>query len=119
MGTIDQDALYKLIGEKIKISRQKLGISQDKLAEEMNLSRASIVNIEKGRQKATIHFLYKVAYVLEVKPTEILPESVKVFSSTQDWDNRIKNSLDNESDSNTSERVSNFVKKIISEKEEK
>lgn len=57
----DVDALYRLIGERIKSAREGVGLSQAKLAKRLGLSRTSIVNIEAGRQRAPVHVLWHIA----------------------------------------------------------
>lgn len=39
----------------------------------LGLSRTSITNIERGRQPIQLHTLYKIADVLGVEPTALLP----------------------------------------------
>jgi transcriptional regulator with XRE-family HTH domain len=39
----------------------------------LGLSRTSITNIERGRQPIQLHTLYKIAEVLGVEPTALLP----------------------------------------------
>lgn len=70
--------LYVIIGEKVKKYRGKH--SQEKLAEMVNLSRASIANIEKGRQRPSIDILWSIATVLEIDPHLLQPtvEEMKI-----------------------------------------
>jgi len=48
-------------------------MSQEVLAERSNLSRTSIVNIERGRQGVSLATLYRLAAALNVPPTALLP----------------------------------------------
>jgi transcriptional regulator with XRE-family HTH domain len=48
-------------------------MSQELLAERSNLSRTSIVNIERGRQGVSLSTLYRLAAALNVPPTVLLP----------------------------------------------
>jgi len=70
--------LYIIIGEKIKKYRQKY--SQEELAEKIHLSRASVANIETGRQHPTIETLWDIASALNIDPHILLPslEEVKL-----------------------------------------
>lgn len=54
-------------------SRAKEHPSQEDLALALGLSRTSITNIERGRQPIQLHTLYKIADVLGVEPTVLLP----------------------------------------------
>lgn len=67
-----QDALYVKLGEVIKEYRNKLDIKQDLLADFVGLSRISIVNIEKGKQKVQVHTLLEIAKYLQIPISQLL-----------------------------------------------
>jgi transcriptional regulator with XRE-family HTH domain len=71
------DSVYAEIGSQIRELRNKKGITQERLAELVSLTRTSITNIEKGRQKLPIHTLYVFANALGVAPRDLLPEIKK------------------------------------------
>lgn len=48
-------------------------MSQDLLAQHLGISRASMVNIEAGRQRAPLHLLWQIAEVLHSKLIELIP----------------------------------------------
>lgn len=58
------DLLYKFVGEKIKLRRQQLQWTQQKLADKLDLTRTSIANIESGTQRAPLDTIFKIAHVL-------------------------------------------------------
>lgn len=66
-------ALYAEIGKLIRGRRSQLGWTQERLAKLLAMSRASIANIENGRQKLLVHTLFDFAAVLQVEPAELLP----------------------------------------------
>jgi transcriptional regulator with XRE-family HTH domain len=70
-------ALYKEIGKLILRYRMatKPRMSQQRLADAIGLSRASIVNIERGRHRIQIHVLYDIAIALSIDPHALLPSS--------------------------------------------
>ena len=68
------DAFYEEMGQLIHDARVKRNFSQAKIAEAIGLSRASIVNIEKGRQRSPLHQLYTFAQILEIDVTELMPK---------------------------------------------
>lgn len=72
---IDQDKFYAELGENIKELRQKRGYSQEDLAIFLNLTRTSVVNIEKGRQRPPIHTLSEIASFLNVHMSELFPSA--------------------------------------------
>ena len=91
MGTrmmIDVEKLYREIGRKIKEWRERRGLTQELLASQVLLTRASIANIEKGRQKLPLHTLINIAVALEMQPASLLPELAG--ESKDDLDTKLK-----------------------------
>lgn len=78
---------YKEVGLKIARCRKAADLSQEVLAVRANLTRTSIVNIEKGRQQVFLHTIVEVAKVLSVPITELIP-------SMQDIDDQLKGTTD-------------------------
>lgn len=74
MADLSDKQIYLIIGRKIKETRTRLSITQTELAKRINMARTSLTNIESGEQKLPIHMLYKIALVLKVPITELLPE---------------------------------------------
>ena len=68
------EEFYEEMGQLIHDARIKKNYSQAKIAEEIGLSRASIVNIEKGRQRTPLHQLYTFAQILEIDVAELMPK---------------------------------------------
>ena len=71
------DAFYEEVGRRIRDARtqRKPRLTQEELAEGVNLTRTSITNLEKGRQKFLLHTLADIAAVLQVHPASLLPEA--------------------------------------------
>src|SRR5688572_1225429 len=69
----DVDKFYLDLGEAIKNQRTHKGYSQEDLAKFLTLTRTSIVNIEKGRQRPPLHTLYDLASFLDVQITDLFP----------------------------------------------
>ena len=75
------------IGENIKQLRTKLGMTQEVLAEKLEMNRSSLVQIERGRRKVSVEELIKFAEVMNVsvdqlinpdlKPEEIIEPSIE------------------------------------------
>jgi transcriptional regulator with XRE-family HTH domain len=65
--------IYKAIGERVKARRRTLGWTQEQLAPRLGMSRASLANIETGRQTVLVHQLYRFAEALEMSPADLLP----------------------------------------------
>jgi transcriptional regulator with XRE-family HTH domain len=73
MGKQDHERLYHIIGDKICQARKAKRWSQAKLAAKLGLSRVSIVNIEKGRQRPPVHVIWDIAEVLNLEPSQLVP----------------------------------------------
>lgn len=69
----DDDRYYRIFGQGIRQRRTSLGMSQDELASGVGLSRTSVTNIERGRQRILLHQLQSFAQVLKIRPNELLP----------------------------------------------
>jgi transcriptional regulator with XRE-family HTH domain len=69
----DHSTFYKQVGEKIR-SRRGKKLSQEALASAVGLTRTSISNIEKGRQRLLLHTLVDVADALQVEAASLLPD---------------------------------------------
>lgn len=73
LGQMKTDAMYAEFGKLVRRHRMRLKLTQDQLADRVGLSRTSITNIEKGRQKVLIHHLIHLAESLQVSPEALLP----------------------------------------------
>jgi DNA-binding XRE family transcriptional regulator len=65
-------SLLEIIGDNIRRWRAAAGLSQDALAERLEVDRGYISQIEKGRVNLTMKSLWKFATVLEVKASQLL-----------------------------------------------
>ena len=81
-----QGALYAHIGTLIKARRKHFKLTQERLAARIKISRASLANIETGRQTILVHQLYALATVLELSPADLLPPVVPLQAAKQSAD---------------------------------
>lgn len=58
---IDDDLVYKEIGDRIKQVRTEEKLTQEKFADEIGVSRVSLANYESGKQSIYISDIYKIA----------------------------------------------------------
>lgn len=86
------EALYKAFGNAVSTRRKALGLTQAELAGKVKMSRASVANIESGRQNIVLHHVYALAAALDfTKVAELLPpmpqkplgEGLKMMLSNQ------------------------------------
>ncbi len=66
MTEADKERLHGIIGENIRIAREKACLKQETLANMLDMSRASIINIEKGRQSPPLYLIWEISNVLKV-----------------------------------------------------
>ena len=69
-----ENLLYRKIGDTIRKEREKVNYKQVPFAQALNISRASLVNIEKGRQRAPLHILYNISRLLKIEISDLLPD---------------------------------------------
>ena len=66
---------YRALGSRIKKRRLELNLTQEKLAEKVDLSAVYIGQIERGERKVTIDTLVKLANSLNTSVEELLKDS--------------------------------------------
>ncbi len=62
---------YKLLGKNIKQRRQKLGLTQQQLADELNLSLNFVGKIEVAFSKPSLDTLIEIAEALETTVSDL------------------------------------------------
>jgi DNA-binding XRE family transcriptional regulator len=77
MNDDDQNGFYQEVGRRIREARRRRrpALTQEALANLVSLTRTSITNVEKGRQKFLLHTLVDIASALQVQPSSLLPDS--------------------------------------------
>jgi transcriptional regulator with XRE-family HTH domain len=72
---MDEDAIYAAFGSAVAERRNARGQTQEQLSRMVGLSRASLANIERGRQRVFLHQILALADALELPSShEIVPE---------------------------------------------
>ena len=79
--TPDVVKLYAVIGERLARQRARKGLSQEDLADQIGLSRASITQAESGQQRLPLQALYLIAAVLGVAIADLLPTVDELVST--------------------------------------
>lgn len=94
---INEELIYEYVGEKIKYFRERNEsyqekITQERLANEIGVSRVSVANFENGKQAVYLSDLYKIADFLKKDLSEFLPsiDEVKLLSPEE----RLKSATD-------------------------
>ena len=83
------EEIYKFIGGFIRRRRKRLQLTQGQLAAQVGISRASLANIETGRQSVVVHQVYSIAAALKLDPNDLLPPIAKRKSGTDGVDEDI------------------------------
>lgn len=69
--------LFKYIGLRIKTKRRELNLSQEKLAEILNVAYTQIYNYETGKFKIPLDYLIELANLFEVDLNYFIPNDLK------------------------------------------
>lgn len=75
-----KEALYKIVGERIKSHRDSRKISQLELSKRLDISRSSISNIEVGRHQIPLHALYELSKEFKLDISDLLPPYDEIVS---------------------------------------
>lgn len=65
-------SLLNVIGDNIRKQRQKIGLSQEALADVAGLHRTYLGGVERGERNISILNLAKIASALKIKPHVLL-----------------------------------------------
>ena len=71
MGENEEIELIKGVGEKIRLRRLELNLSQEILSYDANIPRNQIGRIERGEISTTISTLYKICKALKIEIREL------------------------------------------------
>lgn len=67
------DRIYRVFGSRVRELREAKGITQEELGRSIELSRTSITNIEKGRQRVMLHQMVEIADALDEDVSKLMP----------------------------------------------
>ena len=90
---MDESEIYGRLGILVRQHRKRLDMNQQTLGRAIGLSRASVANIETGRQHIPLHHLYRLAAALRVDPQTLLPGAARDGVPPK-ADREIRSSLD-------------------------
>lgn len=107
----EQSKFYAILGSRIREARTQAKLKQETFATFLNLSRASIVNIEKGRQHPPIHLLWDIAKVLNIQVSELFPQFEVGEKVSPQWKKIIAKESTNKE---TKEKILSFIEEIQS-----
>jgi len=76
MKKADETKIFReQMGERLRNIRKLKRLSQDDLAKGINMTRASLVNIEAGKQALTAINMWGISNLLKISPSDLFPAS--------------------------------------------
>ena len=70
-------------GDRLKESRENLGLNQTQLGEMVGVGNTTISNYEKGISFPNVDFLYKLFEALDVDPNFLFQDEINVSNKTK------------------------------------
>ena len=71
MNQAKQEAYLNKLSRRIADVRKQKGYTQERLAEEADLDRVALANIETGRRRPTVTTLYKLAKAMNIDVVDL------------------------------------------------
>jgi transcriptional regulator with XRE-family HTH domain len=72
--SFDREGFYHEVGVRLRHVRTRRELTQDEVARALGVPRATYANIERGRQRVAVDFIWKAAVVLGVPIDRLVPE---------------------------------------------
>lgn len=116
MGMPEHERLYRILGGRIRQRRKELEWTQSALAEKAGISRASVVNIEKGRQHPPLHLLFDLAVHLGIEVIALIPTQRELAAATSEveLDEALQKEISSMGDPLMEERIAAFAREFTS-----
>jgi len=116
--------LYEMVGAEIRGARVRTTprMSQATVAKRLGISRASMVNIEAGRQHAPLHLLWRIAEILDTELALLVPSRAEYLKcwDVGDLEPAVAEFIESYSDGDPATRrmLTDFVRKARSRADE-
>lgn len=69
--------LVQLLGKNVKRERQRLGLTQEAVADEAGMRRSYLSDIERGVRNPSVHALGRLAMALKMDAADLLRDPAK------------------------------------------
>jgi DNA-binding XRE family transcriptional regulator len=86
----DKNLFYKELANNLLKARESSGLNQEQVANAVSLSRVSIINIEKGRQKANMFLVWQLCQIYNVEISHVIPVQKQVSEHSYSIENMIE-----------------------------
>lgn len=73
-----------MVGNRLRILREKSGLTQTQLADRVGVSQSLIAQIESGKKRLYVDLLYDIVNVLLVPPTYLLEDGSDIVRHSDD-----------------------------------
>ncbi len=115
VGKQEQIEFYKKVGALVRKARVERELKQEYVANQLGLTRTSIVNIEQGEQKIQLHAILLLAKLYEMDVREFFPDIEKFSNTTltKDSEEKISEVLEKQVIQDSAEvlkKIRNFIK---------
>jgi transcriptional regulator with XRE-family HTH domain len=70
-----KDNLLKRFGDRVRVLRERSGLSQDALAAKAGIHRTYLGGVERGERNICLKNIFRLAAALEVHPRELFDKS--------------------------------------------
>jgi transcriptional regulator with XRE-family HTH domain len=77
----DRKGFDREVGFRLQLARKRKEMTQEQLATEIGIGRASYANVEAGRQRIPVDIVWRAAIVLGVSISNLVPEAALPRSS--------------------------------------
>lgn len=81
----DLGAFNREVGLYLQANRKRCGKTQEDVALELGIARASYANIEAGRQRISVDVLWKAAVLFEVSVDALVPPRKVAGEAQREW----------------------------------
>ena len=105
--------IKKQLGTKIKRVRQKQGLTQEQLAEKIDIATRTLCGIENGENFLTADTLEKIIDVLNVSSADLF--AFDHIKPQEEWVNEIISDIQNLKDREKIETIYKLIKATINE----
>jgi transcriptional regulator with XRE-family HTH domain len=72
----DRKGFEREVGLRLQLARKRKGMTQEQLATQIGIGRASYANVEAARQRIPIDIVWRAAVVLGVSISSLVPEAL-------------------------------------------
>jgi transcriptional regulator with XRE-family HTH domain len=72
-GRMETEYFYEEFGRRLRAARRKAKLTQEELATRAGMSRPSLANVERGKQRVALHQFAELAAATGADPADLLP----------------------------------------------